>query len=79
MVPDLVIIGSDNLDRTITVRIKGIRYEYWFHGEVPLTTIRKILRYSHGRAIGYLEKRSYKVVRVTPHGEEKKEVEVIKV
>jgi len=60
-VTDLVVISSDNLSRTITVAIDGVWYEYWFHGEVPLPTIRKIMRYSSGRAIQYLKRNSYKV------------------
>lgn len=62
-VTSLTIIGSNDLDRTIEVAIDGVRYEYWFHGEVPLPTLRKIMKHSAGRAIQYLRKSSYKVTR----------------
>ena len=58
------VVSSDNLDRTLVVEIDGVRYEYWFHGEVPLTTVHKILRYSPGRCIQYLRKNSYKAVKL---------------
>jgi len=60
----LLIVSSNNLDRTIEVMIDGMRYEYWFHGEVPLPTVRKILRHSPGKAINYLKQKSYKVVNL---------------
>jgi len=69
-VTQLVIIGSNNLDRTIEVRIDGVRYEYWFHGEVPLSTLRKIHRYSTGKAINYLKQKAYKWERID-HGTKK--------
>lgn len=57
----LMIVSSNNLDRTIEVMIDGVRYEYWFHGEVPLSTIRKIMKHSAGKTILYLKRNSYKV------------------
>ncbi len=59
----LQIISSDNLDRTIEVMIDGKRYEYWFHGEVSLPTLRKIMKHSVGRAIQYLKKASYRTTK----------------
>lgn len=59
-----MIVSSNNLDRTVEVMIDGVRYEYWFHGEVPLSTLRKIMKHSAGRAIQYLKKSSYRTVRL---------------
>src|SRR4051812_21214462 len=60
-VVSLQIISTDNLDRTMEVFINSKRYCFWFHGEVPTPTVRKIMRYSAGRAIQYLRQASYKV------------------
>ena len=65
MVHRMHIVSSNNLDRTLEVSIDGKRYEYWFHGEVPTPTVRKIMRHSLGRAIQYLKKSSYRVTN--PH------------
>lgn len=59
----LLIVSSDNSSRTVEVLIDGKRYEYWFHGEVPLPTLRKIMKHSVGKAIQYLKQRSYRTQR----------------
>lgn len=68
----LTIVSSNNQDRTLEVLIDNVRYEYWFHGEVPLPTVRKIMKHSAGRTIAYLKKNSYKVEVLTPDGNDSK-------
>ncbi len=66
--PLLQIIGSNNEERSITITINGVRYNYYFHGapEEVLHSLKKIMLRSHGRGILFLNSNSRKVERLSP-------------
>lgn len=57
-------IASNTLDHTITLSIRGVRYEYFFRSPQPLETVHQLCRKGLGRrALNYAKKQAYTVLR----------------
>ncbi len=66
--PLLQIIGSNNEERSISITINGVHYNYYFNGSPDdvLHVLRNIIKRSHGRGIQFMNSISRKVERLSP-------------
>lgn len=57
----LLLLATDDLDKTVTVAVDGVRYEYWVRGNYPgvLREFRRLLRLGFdGKALNILKNQS---------------------
>lgn len=57
-VPDVVWLGTNNTDRTVTVAVNGSKYEYWVRGNFEFVErrFRLLERKAPGKALNYIKK-----------------------
>jgi hypothetical protein len=60
--PSVTLLGSNNEDRTLTVRVDGKTYEYYFRGDVNqvMRDFKVILSKSPGKALNWIKDKAYK-------------------